>query len=60
MVVSVTLDSPVLGPVGMVDRSQISTYAPLSATIFEPALLSVPRIGAATSAGGSPAGWALY
>src|ERR1700722_6871618 len=58
---SVTLDSPVFGPDGMAERSQISTYAePLSPTIFVPALLSEPRIGAATSEGGSPAGCALY
>src|SRR5580698_2387805 len=57
MVGSVTFDSPVLGPDGMADRSQISTSAvPPSVTILAPDLLRATRIGAGVSAGGSPAG----
>src|SRR5487761_2437642 len=61
MVGNVTLVSLDAGPEGMVERSQISTNAdPLSATIFDPALFSVARMGAAASEGGSPEGCSWY
>src|SRR5439155_16867762 len=56
-----TASSLVFGPLGAVERNQISQNAvPFPATTLEPSFCSVAAMEGARSAGGAPAGCALY